>query len=221
MKTEFTSTIKTTVVSAFVVDKGSKKPVAKNFALIGKLSNEQAEKAVEKQGKKQGFRLAWIESLHSEEKLYPLSIELFLRYAVKLSRRGENGRTRDPLVTRTVQTTYVAAFVVDKGSKKPVERTFVLDGFLSDEEAEKVIEKQGKKHGFRLAWVDGITEEEAVYEMLASSFVFLSGMYTRYGEKTGEVLDMIEATTDRKMGEQGSDSDSDSDSDSNSDSNKA
>lgn len=219
MKTEFTSTIKTTIVAAYIVPKGTKKAVARQFVLIGKLTDEQAEKAIEKQGKKQDFRLAYADSISYAEKLYPLSIALFTKYAVKLSRRGENGRTREALVTRTVQTTTVAAYVVPKGTKKPLQMNIVLDGFLTEDEAEKAVVKQGKKQGFRLAWIDGMTEDEAVFEMPARFFVLLSELYTKYGDDADKELEAYLA--DCKKQDSDSDSGDNADSDSDSDSDKA
>ena len=170
-KSEFTSTISTTTISAAIVIKGEKKPQDKLFTVPGNYTEEEAENVLEKLGKKQGFRLAYVNEVKTDSALYAASIDDFTARAKKLEYRGQDGRTREPVITRTLETTTISAAIVIKGEKKPQDKLFTVPGNYTEEEAENVLEKLGKKQGFRLAYVNEVKTDSAVYEMKVSEFL--------------------------------------------------
>ena len=173
-KSDFTSTVSVSAVHAVLFDKQTKKQVEKDFLFPVAMDEEQAEKAVEKAVKGSTFRLAYVDKVNVTEKLYSLPIKTFTEKALKLSRRGEQGRTREPVITRTLESSAVHAVLFDKQTKKQVEKSFLFPVAMDEEQAEKAVEKAVKGSTFRLAYVDKVNVEQAVYEMKVALFVKLA-----------------------------------------------
>ena len=76
--------------------------------------------------------------------------------------------------TSTVSVSAVHAVLFDKQTKKQVEKDFLFPVAMDEEQAEKAVEKAVKGSTFRLAYVDKVNVEQAVYEMKVALFVKLA-----------------------------------------------
>lgn len=70
--------IGSSAVVASIVYNGQKKPQQKTFTFGEIMTEDEAEKAVAKIGKKDGFRLAWIDEIKTDSKLYAVSLSDFV-----------------------------------------------------------------------------------------------------------------------------------------------
>lgn len=184
MLTNITITLKVASVSAYVVPKGTKKPVSDFFRFPVTFrdnrdyTGEEIEELVEKEASRRYARLAYVESYVHDTALYTMPVESFISHASVIVRAskadGGTGRTREPIISREIGSSTVTAYVVPKGTKKPVERLFTYGEIMTEDEAEKAVEKDGKRAGFRLAYVDNVTTDSKLYAMPLKAFITLA-----------------------------------------------
>lgn len=179
-----TMNLKTVSISAFGVKKGEKKPC--EFTLVHPVTfrnnrdftDDEVDAIAEKALAKKDVRLAYVDSYAHSVKHYALSVEKFVDNSTVIVRAkkedGGTGRTREPIVSREISTTTVKAYIVPKGTKKAVERVFTFGDALGVEEAEKAVEKAGKKAAFRLAYVDEISVDSKLRAMPLSKYIELA-----------------------------------------------
>ena len=186
MLTNVTITLKTVSVSAFIVPKGTKKPVSATYRFPVTFRDnrdftpDEIDELSEKAARKCGARLAYVDDYTHATHLYTMPVDTFISKAdviVRASKAdGGTGRTREPIISREIGSTTVTAYVVPKGTKKPEARIFTYGDVLTEDEAEKAVEKDGKKQGFRLAYVDVVTTNSKLYAMKLADFINLATM---------------------------------------------
>lgn len=184
MLTNVSITLKVASVSAFIVPKGTKKPVSASFLFPVTFrdnrdyTEEEVEELTEKAAGKKDARLAYVESYSHDTALYTLDVKSFITNATVIVRAskadGGTGRTREPIISREIGSSTVKAYIVPKGTKKPMERVFTYGEVMTEEEAEKAVEKDGKRNGFRLAYVESIATDSKLYAMTLKKFLALA-----------------------------------------------
>lgn len=181
MKENVTITLKVAHVNAYIVHKGTKKPAPVNYLFPVTFRNNrdfteaEVEEMTAKKAGKGEARLAWVDSISYSERLYEMRVDDFIargHVIVRASKAdGGTGRTREPIISREISSTTVTANVVPAGQKKPEQRLFTFGELMSEKEAEKAVEKAGKKEGFRLCWIDEISVNSALWAMSLESFL--------------------------------------------------
>lgn len=184
MLTNITITLKVASVSAFIVPKGTKKPVNVTYLFPVTFRDNRAytedeiEALTEKEARKDSARLAYVVCYTHDTALYTVNVERFIDRASVIVRAskadGGTGRTREPIISREIGSTTVTAYIVPKGTKKAVEARFTYGDIMTEDEAEKAVEKDGKKNGFRLAYVDSISTESKLYAMKLIDFLSIA-----------------------------------------------
>lgn len=184
MLTNISITLKVCSVSAFVVARGTKKPVLMSFRFPvtfrdnRDFTEEEVEELSEKYARKDGARLAYVDGYTHTTSRYTLDVQKFIAHASVIVRAskadGGTGRTREPIISREIGSTTVTAYVVHKGTKKPVEARYTYGEIMTEEEAEKAVEKEGKRNGFRLAYVDSIATDSKLYAMKLIDFLAIA-----------------------------------------------
>lgn len=184
MLTNVSITLKVASVSAFIVPTGTKKPVnitylfPVTFRDNRAYTEEEIEALTEKEARKHSARLAYVDSYSHDTALYTVSVKSFIERASVIVRAskadGGTGRTREPIISREIGSSTVTAYVVPKGTKKPIERVFTYGDVMTEEEAEKAVERDGKRKGFRLAYVDNVTTDSKLYAMKLIEFLAIA-----------------------------------------------
>ena len=181
MLTNVTITLKVCSVSAFVVPKGTKKPVSATFRFPvtfrdnRDFSADEVDEMSEKEARRRSTRLAYVDSYTHDTSLYTLTVQDFIAHAAVIVRAskadGGTGRTRQPIISREIGSSTVTAYIVPKGTKKPIERVFTYGDVLTEDEAEKAVERDGKRQGFRLAYIDNVVTDSKLYAMTLADFL--------------------------------------------------
>lgn len=184
MKEQVTITIKEAIVNLSAVRVGGpKKPInlTLHFPVTFRDNRDFTESELEALCTKElkpEYRLAWIDSYAHETHKRVMSIEHFIGNSDVIIRAskadGGTGRTREPIISREIQSSTVKASIVPVGVKKPVERVFTFGEALTESEAEKAVTRQGKKDGFRLAWIDSVESHAELRAMKLMRFMEIS-----------------------------------------------
>lgn len=184
MKEQVTITIKEAIVNLSAVRVGGRKyptNMTLHFPVTFRDNRDFTEEELEALCTKElrpTYRLAWIDSFTHETHKRALSVEDFISESEVIVRaskaEGGTGRTRDPIISREIQSSTVKASIVPVGVKKPVERVFTFGEALTESEAEKAVTRQGKKEGFRLAWIDSVESHAELRAMKLMRFVEIS-----------------------------------------------
>ena len=185
MTANFTNSITITTCVALCVDVTTHKPVTVDVALPYAVDVESAVKPVRKAlAARSDVAFAMVVSVHPEDVLCTLPIDAFTANAVKMSRRGEQGRTREPVMTRTVETSICHALCVDVTTHKPVTVDVALPYAVDVESAVKPVRKAlAARSDVAFAMVTGVDVDNAVYEMPVAQFIKLCENYGKIENK--------------------------------------
>ena len=180
MKTvNFTSTVELSTVTTLCIEKATRKPVERQIELIGKFTVENAEKPVKKLlASDATVAFAMVLNVEVKSVLASVPLDIFTARAKKLTRRGEDGRTREPVITRTVELSTVTTLCIERATRKPVERQIELNGNFTEDEAEKPVKKLlASDATVAFAMVLKVNVETSVYEMFVREFITLARTY--------------------------------------------
>ena len=174
MKTTFSTTIPVSTVSALVFDMQSESVKTTEFLLPFSVSVETALKPVRKLATNKGMNVLKIKGVSVKPLLCECPIEIVLKHAERLSKRGENGRTREPVFTRTLESSTVSALVFDMQSESVKTTEFVLPFSVSVETALKPVRKLATNKGMNVLKIKGVSVKEEVLELKLALFYELS-----------------------------------------------
>ena len=181
MREQITITLKIAHVNAFIVQKGTKKPISTTFRFPvtfrdnRDFTESEIEEMSGKRAEKQEARLAWVENTHYTVNKLEMDVADFIKMGKPIVRAskadGGTGRTREPIISREIGASVVVASIVYNGQKKPVQKAFTFGEIMTEAEAEKAIAKAGKKGGYRLCWVDEIKTDSKLFAVSLHDFV--------------------------------------------------
>lgn len=181
MSTNFSNTLYITRAKALCIDTWKHTPTTIEIELLGAQTTESSEKIVRKYlAKRKDVAFAMVTETIQKLYLCTLPMDRFMENANKVNTRGENGRTRDPMMTRTVESTKVTALCVNTQTQALVNVEITLPGALDSQSAEKPVRKAlANRKDVAFAMVTGTNVETAVYEMGAMKYYDLC---VKYGE---------------------------------------
>ena len=186
MKTTFSTTIPVSTVSALVFNIATESVVTAEFVLPFSVSVETALKPVSKLATAKGMNVLKVKSVSVKPLLCECPIEIVLKHAERLSKRGENGRTREPVFTRTLESSTVSALVFDMESENVKTAEFVLPFSVNTTTALKPVSKLATAKGMNVLKVKSVSVKEEVLELKLARFYELS-------LKHGSVRELSEA----------------------------
>lgn len=187
MTTNFSNTVAISICSALCIGKQTHQPTVVEIKLPYEVDLSTAEKPVRKAvaADHPGLAFAMVTNVEVKNALCTLPISVFTQYAYKMNHRGENGRTREPVMTRTLESSICTALCIDKATKQPMTTVVTLPYGVDIKAAEKPVRKAvAAQDGLAFAMVTNVKVETAVYEMPVALYIALCERFGTVEVKT-------------------------------------
>ena len=185
MSTNFTNTLSVSICHTLCVDVKTHAPVVVDVTLPYAVDVDSATKPVRKiLSERSDVAFAMVTGVECNDVLCTLPIDVFTEYAEKMSRRGENGRTREPVMTRTLERSVCHALCVDVKTHAPVVVDVTLPYAVDVDSATKPVRKiLSERSDVAFAMVTGVDTDNAVYEMPVKRFLALCKLHGKIEAK--------------------------------------